>query len=443
MTPISITHYTLTSALGHGKSATRDALLAGRSGLRTNDFADAPLDTFIGRVEGVEAVSLPEQLARFDCRNNRLAQLALEQDGFRAAVAAAREKHGARRIAVILGTSTSGIQETEHAYRRRDPASGALPADFDFSATQSMNSVAEFVRHTLDLSGPSFVISTACSSSAKVFASAARLIHTGLCDAAVVGGVDSLCAMTLYGFNSLQLVSPEPCRPCDQERKGISIGEGAGFFLLERGPRPPFDYAQGTFNCAQGALPDFGKLSPAERSNRCLSPGLSIAEIEAEGRQGDIPLALLGYGESSDAYHMSTPHPEGLGAALAMQQALAAANLQPGEIDYINMHGTSSRSNDSAEDQGMQRVFGNATPCSSTKGATGHTLGAAGAVEAAIACICLESGLIPGSCNTRILDPELGSAIQLQPVSRSLRHVMSNSFGFGGNNCSLIFGVPA
>lgn len=390
MTPISITHFTLTSALGRGKATTRSALLEGRSGLRANDFTDAPLDTFIGRVDGVEDIGLPQSLERFDCRNNRLAQLALEQDGFATAVAAAREKYGARRIAVILGTSTSGIQATENAYRHRDPASGALPADFHFAATQSMNSVSEFVRHYLDLSGPAFVISTACSSSAKVFASAARLMQTGLCDATVVGGVDSLCAMTLYGFNALQLVSPEPCRPCDQDRKGISIGEGAGFFLLEK---------------------------------------------EAG------PLALLGYGESSDAYHMSTPHPEGLGAALAMGKALAAAHLQPGEIDYINMHGTSSRSNDSAEDQGMQRVFGNATPCSSTKGATGHTLGAAGAVEAAIACICLESGFTPGSCTTRALDPELGCAIQLQVVSRPLRRVMSNSFGFGGNNCSLIFGV--
>jgi len=405
MTPISITHYTLTSALGRGKAATRDALLQGRSGLRANDFADAPLDTFIGRVDGVEEIALPQSLERFDCRNNRLAQLALEQDGFAAAVAAAREKYGAGRIAVILGTSTSGIQATEHAYRRRDPENGALPADFNFAGTQSMGSVADFVRHYLALSGPAFVISTACSSSAKVFASAARLMQTGLCDAAVVGGVDSLCAMTLYGFNSLQLVSPEPCRPCDRDRKGISIGEGAGFFLLERSPLP-------------NPLPHAG-------------------EGAAE------PLVLLGYGESSDAYHMSTPHPEGLGAALAMEKALAAAHLQAGEIDYINMHGTSSRSNDSAEDQGMQRVFGNATPCSSTKGATGHTLGAAGAVEAAIACICLESGFTPGSCTTRTLDPELGCAIQLQMVSRPLRRVMSNSFGFGGNNCSLIFGVPS
>ena len=408
MTPLFITHYTLASALGHGKAATLSALQEERSGLCANDFADAPLDTFIGRVAGVEEIALPRALADFDCRNNRLAQLCLELDGFAAAVAVVREKHGARRIAVILGTSTSGILETERAYRRRDTDNGSLPADFHYAATQSMHSAAEFVRRYLNLGGPAFVISTACSSSAKVFASASRLIQSGLCDAAVVGGVDSLCSMTLYGFNALQLVSPQPCRPCDPERNGISIGEGAGFFLLEKFPLP-------------NPLPLAGEGAMAG---------------------GDlINLALLGYGESSDAYHMSTPHPEGLGAALAMEQALGRAGLTPSEVDYINMHGTSSRSNDSAEDKGMLRVFGNATPCSSTKGATGHTLGAAGAVEAAIACLCLEHGLIPGTCNTQRIDPELGSAIQLQHSSRKLRRVMSNSFGFGGNNCSLIFGV--
>ncbi|MFH1494128.1 MAG: beta-ketoacyl-[acyl-carrier-protein] synthase family protein [Pseudomonadota bacterium] len=408
MTPLFITHYTLASALGHGKAATLSALQEERSGLCANDFADAPLDTFIGRVAGVEEIALPRALADFDCRNNRLAQLCLELDGFAAAVAVVREKHGARRIAVILGTSTSGILETERAYRRRDTDNGSLPADFHYAATQSMHSAAEFVRRYLNLGGPAFVISTACSSSAKVFASASRLIQSGLCDAAVVGGVDSLCSMTVYGFNALQLVSPQPCRPCDPERNGISIGEGAGFFLLEKFPLP-------------NPLPLAGEGAMAG---------------------GDlINLALLGYGESSDAYHMSTPHPEGLGAALAMEQALGRAGLTPSEVDYINMHGTSSRSNDSAEDKGMLRVFGNATPCSSTKGATGHTLGAAGAVEAAIACLCLEHGLIPGTCNTQRIDPELGSAIQLQHSSRKLRRVMSNSFGFGGNNCSLIFGV--
>ncbi|HEY0720793.1 MAG TPA: beta-ketoacyl-[acyl-carrier-protein] synthase family protein [Gammaproteobacteria bacterium] len=389
MTPLFITSYTVTSALGHGKAAHQLALRQDQSGLRANDFADAPLTTYIGRVEGVEAIALPAALARFDCRNNQLAQLALEQDGFAASVSAARARHGAHRIAVILGTSTSGIQASEQAYRHRD-ASGALPDSFSFETTQSMNSLPEFVRHYLGLEGPAFVISTACSSSAKVFASAQRLIESGLCDAAVVGGVDSLCAMTLYGFNALQLVSPEPCRPCDRDRTGISIGEGAGFFLLEK----------------------------------------QVSH-----------LSLLGYGESSDAYHMSTPHPEGLGAALAMEQALATAGLSPAQIDYINMHGTSSRTNDSAEDKGMQRIFGTATPCSSTKGATGHTLGAAGAVEAAFACLCLEHGFMPGMCNTLTPDPELGSALQLHAKARPLQRVMSNSFGFGGNNCSLIFGV--
>jgi 3-oxoacyl-[acyl-carrier-protein] synthase-1 len=392
ISPLFITHYTLASALGCGIAATRAALLAEKSGLRVNDFAAAPLHTWIGRVDGVEDLALRPDLMRYDCRNNRLAQLCLEQDGFAQAVSAAQKKYGAGRIAVILGTSTSGILETEAAYRRRDSATGALPADFNFETTHSMNSVAEFVRCYLELQGPAFVISTACSSSAKVFASAARLIQTGICDAAVVGGVDSLCSMTLYGFNALQLVSAEPCRPCDRDRDGISIGEGAGFFLLEK-----------------------------------------------EGGH----LALLGYGESSDAYHMSTPHPEGLGAALAMDKSLAAAGLSPRDIDYINMHGTASRSNDSAEDQGMLRVFGAGTPCSSTKGATGHTLGAAGAVEAAISCICLSSGLIPGACTTHTLDPTLGSAIQLHNISRPLRRVMSNSLGFGGNNCSLIFGALA
>ena len=389
MTPLFITGYTVTSALGHGKAPNLVALRNDRSGLRANDFADAPLDTFIGRVEGVEAVSLPAHLSRYECRNNRLAELGLQQDGFAATVATARARHGAHRIAVILGTSTSGIQASEDAYRNRSD-DGALPGSFIFETTQNMNSLPEYVRRSLGLEGPAFAISTACSSSAKVFASAQRLIQAGLCDAAVVGGVDSLCAMTIYGFNSLQLVSSEPCRPCDKTRDGISIGEGAGFFLLEKSPSK---------------------------------------------------LALLGYGESSDAYHMSTPHPEGLGAALAMEQALAAAHLAPAQIDYINMHGTASRSNDSAEDKGMQQIFGAATPCSSTKGATGHTLGAAGVIEAAFACLCLEHGFVPGMCNTLHPDPELGSAIQLHAAELPLQRVMSNSFGFGGNNCSLIFGV--
>jgi len=387
--PLIVTRYTGVSCLGQGVDAWWSALAGGRSGLRRCAFEDAALDTFVGEVEGVERVRLPEELAAFDCRNNRLAQLGLEQDGFAAAVAAARERYGAARIAVVLGTSTSGVGATEHAYRHRDPANGALPADFRYPETQNVFSLAAFVRASLHLDGPSHVVSTACSSSAKVFGSAARLIAAGLADAAVVGGVDSLCLTTLYGFRSLELLSNAPCRPFDVERSGISIGEGAGFVLLER--------------------------------------------------SGD-GVALVGCGESCDAYHMSTPHPEGLGARLAMERALAAASLAPEEIGYLNLHGTATRTNDVAEGRAVCDVFGPRTPCSATKGAHGHLLGAAGITEAIVAIMSLERGWLPGTANTRAADAECGCRILLEGEPADVRYVLTNSFGFGGNNCSLIFG---
>ena len=190
----------------------------------------------MGEVAGVDAVQLPAQLADFDCRNNRLALLGLMQDGFTAAVLAATQKYGARRVGVFIGTSTSGILQTELAYRRRDPVSGALPADFIYGATHNTFSVADFTRQYLGLTGPAVVVSSACSSSAKVFASARRMMAAGLIDAAVVGGVDSLCLTTLYGFNSLGLLSTQACRPFDAARDGITIGEAAAFALLERLP---------------------------------------------------------------------------------------------------------------------------------------------------------------------------------------------------------------
>jgi 3-oxoacyl-[acyl-carrier-protein] synthase-1 len=240
--------------------------------------------------------------------------------------------------------------------------------------------------------GPATVVSTACSSSAKVFATAQRMIQLGLIDAAVVGGVDSLCLTTLYGFSSLQLVSPNPCKPFDAERDGISAGEGAAFALLERATGPHAD-----------------------------------------------AILLTGVGESSDAYHMSSPHPEGLGARSAMAAALATAGLQPQDIDYINLHGTATPSNDSAEDAAVSALFGSATPCSSTKGYTGHTLGAAGGVEAVICALALREGLVPGGVGTETLDPQLRCNYQFDTQRRPLLHVLSNSFGFGGSNCSLVF----
>jgi 3-oxoacyl-[acyl-carrier-protein] synthase-1 len=220
------------------------------------------------------------------------------------------------------------------------------------------------------------------------------MIAAGICDAAVVGGVDSLCLMTLYGFHSLGLTSTGPCRPYDVDRDGISIGEGGGFALLERADR--------------------------------IEPGAIL---------------LLGVGESSDAYHMSTPHPEGLGAKIAMQQALGSAGLEPSDIDYINLHGTATKSNDASEDKAVFEVFGGRTPCSSTKGATGHLLGAAGITEAIVCILAIEHGLVPGSANTTSVDPALKSNYLLENKHAKVTRALTNSFGFGGSNCSLVLGV--
>jgi len=395
VTPLVLTTFTAVNALGRGTAAVAEALAAGRSGLKPCTFENVKLETHVGEVAGLDDLPVSERLAEFDCRNNRLAALALEQDGFATRVAQAREQYGPRRIAVILGTSTSGILETERAYRQRDPQTGALPAGYRFATTHTLYASTDFVRRALELEGPAAMVSTACSSSSKVFASAWRLMDQGLCDAAVVGGVDSLCRNTLYGFASLDLVGREPCRPCDAQRGGISIGEAAGFALLERPQR-------------------------------------------AGAHSG---VALLGYGESSDAYHMSTPHPEGAGAALAMQRALARAALAPQAIDYINMHGTASQVNDSMEDKAISTVFGTNTACSSTKGWTGHALGAAGITEAVISALCIQRGFMPGCLNTRAIDPGFTSKVLLTNQSGTVQRVLSNSFGFGGSNCSLIFGV--
>jgi 3-oxoacyl-[acyl-carrier-protein] synthase-1 len=295
---------------------------------------------------------------------------------------------------VFLGTSTSGILETELAYRRRDPATGALPPDFHYRGSHNTFSVADFTRQFFALEGPAVVVSSACSSSAKVFGSAYRMMAAGLIDAAVVGGVDSLCLTTLYGFHSLQLVSPLPCRPFDTARDGISIGEAAAFALLERAP----------------------------------------ASLDADA------VMFLGIGESSDAYHMSSPHPEGRGAQAAMLQALQRAGLEPGDIDYINMHGTGTPSNDNAEARAVVSVLGSSIPASSTKGATGHALGAAGALEAVICALALQHGLMPAGLNTTSVDPALGVRYLLENRAQPLSYVMSNSFGFGGSNCTLVLG---
>jgi len=389
--PTRVTAYTVTSAVGSGVDASLHALQSCRSGLRHCDFQDVTLSTWIGRVEGVEESPLPTVLSRFECRNNRLAHLALQRDGFSEQINEAVSRYGAGRVGVFMGTSTSGIGATEEAYRCRDEK-GELPDDFQPHTTHIIYSITDFVRSYLQLKGVALTVSTACSSSAKVFAAAQRYLEAGLCDAAVVGGVDTLCLTTLYGFNSLGLVSSERCRPWDVRRNGINIGEGAGFALLER---------------------------------------------EQVGGQGAL---LLGCGESSDAYHMSTPHPEGVGAAMAMQQALSQAAVPADELGYINLHGTATPTNDAAEDAAVMQVVGGETPCSSTKGWTGHTLGAAGVIEAIFTLMSLEHGFLPRSLNTEQQDEALLANVLLKNEQRDISFAMSNSFGFGGNNCSLLFG---
>lgn len=391
MPPLAIRAYTATTALGRGTAAQAHALADSRSGLRRNDFGTDPLDTWIGRVDGVEDAPLPDALAHWECRNNRLAWIALHQDGVPAALAAAVARHGADRVALVVGTSTASIGATEEAYTRLDD--GRFPPDLMRLGVHHPHSLGGFLQEATGLRGSCVTVATACSSSAKVFAQAARLIHAGLADAALVGGVDTLCGSVLFGFNSLQLVSTAPCRPFDAARDGLSLGEAGGFAVLER--------------------------------------------AEAGDHAG---LQLRGYGESSDAHHMSAPHPQGLGAQAAMRAALARGGVAPADVGYLNLHGTATPANDTVEAGAVAALFPPTLHASSTKGWTGHTLGAAGIVESVVALLALENGLMPGTLNSADPDAACGPQIRFAHAHGAPRYAMNNSFGFGGNNCSLLFG---
>jgi 3-oxoacyl-[acyl-carrier-protein] synthase-1 len=392
MSSLHVSSMTLTCASGRGLPEVRRALKQARSGLRANDFADCSLKTWIGRVNGVEDVTLEGLLGDYDCRNNRLALLALEQDDFIASVDKLKQRYPAHRIACVIGTSTAGIGATEAAYRElKVPEPGSreqFESRYLLPRVHTPHTSSAFTARVLGLEGPIITVSTACSSSAKVFASAARLIATGLADAAIVGGVDSLCLSVLYGFHSLELVSEAPCRPFDRARNGLSLGEAAGFAILEKAPE------------------------------------------QSIGR-------ILGWGESSDAHHMAAPHPEGLGASAAMSKALASAGLDPADVGYINCHGTATPMNDQVEALALRRVFASPPPAASTKGWTGHTLGAAGITEAVFSLLALSDEYLPAGLN--LSDPE-EDFILMAPRAQRVEVVLSNSFGFGGSNCSLLLG---
>ncbi|MUL01380.1 beta-ketoacyl-ACP synthase [Aliivibrio fischeri] len=345
--------------------------------------------TVVGKALG-ELPLVPEHLAHWDTRNNQFALSALQQ--IEPQINAAKEKYGSDRIAIIVGTSTSGISDGEVALKEK-MEQGAFPAGYSYKQ-QELGNPADFIAQYLDINGPTYAISTACSSSGRVFLSAKRLLKAGFVDAVIVGGTDSLCRLTLNGFNSLEALSNEYCLPFSPNRKGINIGEASAYMLLS-----------------------------------------------AEQKDSDDPIALLGAGDSSDAHHISAPHPEGKGAIEAMNKALTDAGLEPKDIGYINAHGTATPLNDAMESKAVHAVFGHSVPVSSTKPFTGHTLGAAGIIEASICWHILKYNLpLPKQINDGQQDDALAD-IQFvvdQPLRK--KAVISNSFAFGGNNISLIFG---
>lgn len=378
------------NALGSNPEEIRNRLLTGESpGMRTSTaWLNSGQATVVGEI--IDPLRpLPAEIARYDCRNNRLILAVLGQIGEQ--VERAVKKYGAGRVGVVMGTSTSGIAAGEEALKFYQ-SHHALPQEYHY-VQQEIGAPAEFLAGHLGLMGPAFTISTACSSSARAFISAWYLLETNVCDAVLAGGADTLCRLTVNGFNGLESIARGVCNPLSVNRDGINVGEGAALFLLSR-------------------------------------------EKDA--------VALLGAGESSDAYHVSAPDPAGRGAAAAMRNALTRAGLSADNIGYINLHGTATRLNDLMESKAVAEVFGHEVPCSSTKPLTGHTLGAAGAIEAAFCWLVLtqsEEARIPPHLWDGMADPEL-ARIRIAACDERLGSpiCLSNSFAFGGNNVSLIFG---
>ncbi len=385
--PVPVTAFSVCNALGHTRDEVRDALWSSRSGLAPTTL-DVPFETFAGAVT-LELPALPDELSGWTTRTGQIVMHLLGE--LEPQLRRARERWQPERIAIVMGTSTAGADCTEAAYKTF-VQTGSLPEEYDLWRHHTYGAVLEVVRGLTGARGPAWMHSTACTSSAKPLASARRLIASGVADAVIVGGVDTLCAMTLRGFHSLGALDTSICKPFSAERRGINIGEGGALLLLER--------------------------------------------------EGD-PMALVaGVGESSDAYHISAPHPKGEGAEVAMRSALAQGGIEPGDVHHINAHGTGTTLNDAAESQAIGRLFGEGVPVVSTKGYTGHTLGGAGATEAAIAMFALLEGWIPASLGAAPKDEKVGIHVNTERASGTFRHVLSNSFAFGGNNVSVLLRSP-
>lgn len=383
-----VTAYAACNGLGRTTEEVLEGLRQGRRGLRPCPL-DVPFDVPCGVVPG-ELPDLPSTLEPFASRQLRIAWLGITDllPSLERAVA----QHGPSRVGLVLGTSTGGLAEGEAAYFHWREHGEPKPG-YAFATQHVFHAFTEAMRRLTGLEGPSYCLSTACSSSAKVFASARRLLRSRRCDAVVVGGVDSLCLTTVRGFHSLGVAAPQGSRPFSAERTGMNVGEGAAYVLLER-DRP---------ECVQ----------------------------------------LLGIGESSDAFHMSAPHPEGRGAEQAIRAALDDAGLGPEAIDYVNAHGTGTLRNDSAEALALVSVFGTEVPVVSTKSYTGHMLGASGATEAIFAISAIERGFIPANLGLDPVDPAIPLRLPTAMIEAPVRHVLSTSFAFGGSNIALVFGAGA
>jgi 3-oxoacyl-[acyl-carrier-protein] synthase-1 len=384
---IEITSCSIVTSLGRGRTAHVTAMKEGLSGLSENHHLKLPFSCFLGEVAALGTLAFPKDHAAYDNRANRLALAALKSDGFEELALACKDKFSAARCGIVLGTSTAGVEKLEQVYRARDP-DAPMPDSYSMQHHDSQQAVTAFLQSYLGFQGPSYSISTACSSSAKAVIDAYQLVKAGLCDVVLAGGVDSLCLTSVNGFESLELMSRQPCRPNDISRNGLSIGEAAAFVLVERD------------------------------STGCVR--------------------MTGYGESSDGTNMSTPPEDGAGACAAIRKALDRADLAPEDIDYVNLHGTATIVNDATEACAVRAAIGPDVPAASLKGAIGHTLGAAGAAEVILCIYAMEEGILPGNTGLENLDPKVLSNITRHSRTGPIRHVLSNSFGFGGSNCALV-----